>query len=155
MKVKSDHRSKVSNLSNWKEEAWKKSGLQRGSNPVEALIFFRLLSNCLNWKMYCDDHFSLTSTTAVQIWITSYILHIKEKSHTKNDKYLSPVSNFDLAMSQAMFSRFAEVLTVAMATSELRACAGGNHVTLASLQPSGSCLILSTSVIFHSRLMFM
>ena len=28
MKVNSDHRSKFSNLSNWKEEAWKKSGLQ-------------------------------------------------------------------------------------------------------------------------------
>ena len=38
------------------------------SNPVEALIFFRLLlSNCLNWKIYCDDHSSLSSTTAVQI----------------------------------------------------------------------------------------
>ena len=32
-----------------------------GSNPVEALIFFRLLlSNCLNWKIYCDDHISLS-----------------------------------------------------------------------------------------------
>ena len=32
-----------------------------GSNPVEALIFFRLLlSNCLNWKIYCDDHTSLS-----------------------------------------------------------------------------------------------
>ena len=29
MCVKSDHRSKFSNLSNWKEEAWKKSGLQQ------------------------------------------------------------------------------------------------------------------------------
>ena len=30
-----------------------------GSNPVDALIFFRLLlSNCLNWKIYCDDHIS-------------------------------------------------------------------------------------------------
>ena len=38
------------------------------SNPVEALNFFRLLlSNCLNWKIYCDDHSSLSSTTAVQI----------------------------------------------------------------------------------------
>ena len=28
-----------------------------GSSPVEALIFFRLLlSDCLNWKTYCDDH---------------------------------------------------------------------------------------------------
>ena len=38
-----------------------------GSNPVKALIFYRLLpSNCLNWKLYCDDHSSLSSTTAVQ-----------------------------------------------------------------------------------------
>ena len=38
-----------------------------GSNSVEALIFFRLLlSNCLNWKIYCNDHSSLSSTTAVQ-----------------------------------------------------------------------------------------
>ena len=144
MKVKCDHRSKFSNLSNWKEEVWKKSGLQRdsnpwppryrydalptelwshtlgarsiywvhifpcseimwniyeimcgfiaqlvghrtgiaevmGSNPVEALIFFRLLlSNCLNWKIYCDDHTSLSSTTAVQIWIISYIFHLRK-----------------------------------------------------------------------------
>ena len=34
MKVKCDHRSKFSNLSNWKEEAWKKkSRRQRDSNP--------------------------------------------------------------------------------------------------------------------------
>ena len=32
-KVKSDHRSKFSNLSKWKEEAWKISGLQLDSNP--------------------------------------------------------------------------------------------------------------------------
>ncbi len=29
MKVKSDHRSKFSNLSNWKEEAWKNQGFNR------------------------------------------------------------------------------------------------------------------------------
>ena len=40
-----------------------------GSNPSEALIFFRLLlSNCLNWKVYCDDHSSLSSTTAVELF---------------------------------------------------------------------------------------
>ena len=32
-----------------------------GSNPIEALIFFRLLSDYLNWKIYCDDHSSLSS----------------------------------------------------------------------------------------------
>ena len=41
--------------------------LEVRSNKKKALIFFRLLlSNCLNWKIYCDDHFSLSSTTAVQ-----------------------------------------------------------------------------------------
>ena len=39
-----------------------------GSIPVETLS--------LNWKIYCDDHFSLSSTTAFQLWIISYILHI-------------------------------------------------------------------------------
>ena len=67
MKVKCDHRSKFSNLRNWKEEAWKK---------ILKNFFFRLLlSNCLNWKIYCDDHSSLSSTIAVQIWIISYKLH--------------------------------------------------------------------------------
>ena len=54
MRVKNDHRSEFSNLSNWKEEAWKNQGFNgirtrdlrvagavrcTGSNPVEALIF--------------------------------------------------------------------------------------------------------------------
>ena len=41
--------------------------ITKRSNPVEALIFFRLLSNLSNWKIYCDDHTSLSSHTAVQI----------------------------------------------------------------------------------------
>ena len=61
-----------------------------GSNPVEALIFFRLLlSNCLNWKIYCDDHSSLSSTTAVQkneifhIYFTLLIL-VHPSSHAQH-----------------------------------------------------------------------
>ena len=39
-----------------------------GSNPVEAPIFFRLLlSNCLNWKIFCDDHSSLSVFANVQM----------------------------------------------------------------------------------------
>ena len=57
-----------------------------------------------------------------------------------------------------MFSRFTEVLTVAMATSVESMCwrdfAEGNYSTLVSLQPSGSSLILFTSVLFHSGIMF-
>ena len=49
-----------------------------GSNPVEALIFFRLLlSSCLNWKIHCEDHSSLSSITAVQIYELFHIyLHL-------------------------------------------------------------------------------
>ena len=48
-----------------------------GSNPVEALIFFRLLlSSCLNWKIHCEDHSSLSSITAVHMnyFIYLYII---------------------------------------------------------------------------------
>ena len=42
-----------------------------GSNPVEVLIFFRLLlSNCLNWKIYCDDHISLSLLSPILIKVT-------------------------------------------------------------------------------------
>ena len=39
MKVKSDHRSKFSHFSDWKEEAWKKSGPQWDSNKYTILTF--------------------------------------------------------------------------------------------------------------------
>ena len=44
-----------------------------GSNPVEALIFFRLpLSSCLNWKIYCDDHSSLWLIDwLIESWLAS------------------------------------------------------------------------------------
>ena len=76
MKVKSDHRSKF--IAQLVEH---RTGIAEvtGSNPAEALIFFRLLlSNCLNWKIYCDDHSSLSSTTAVQKY---ELFHIKTSHH--------------------------------------------------------------------------
>ena len=48
-----------------------------GLNPVEALIFFRLLpSICWNWKIYCDDHSSLSSLICKQF------LKLSETSET-------------------------------------------------------------------------
>ena len=38
-----------------------------GSNPVEALIFQASSFQLLKLEIYCDDHSSLSSTTAVQI----------------------------------------------------------------------------------------
>ena len=89
--MKSDHRYKFSNLSNWKEAALKlyqgfnkltslpmcgfiaqlvehHTGIAEvtGLTPVEALIFSGLLlSNCLNWKLYCNDHSSLSYSLVV------------------------------------------------------------------------------------------
>ena len=43
-------------------------------NPVKDLLFFSLLpSNCLNWTIYCDDHFSFSSSTVVQNMTFIYI----------------------------------------------------------------------------------
>ena len=56
------------------------NGIRIPLKPWFLLVFFffrLLLSNYLNWKIHCDDHSSLSSTTAVQKWIISYILHIK------------------------------------------------------------------------------
>ena len=70
-----------------------------GSNPVEPLIFFRLLlSNCLNWNIYCDDHSSLSSRTAVQKWIISYIVHIRQdvsKNSNEMTKWPFESGDFD------------------------------------------------------------
>ena len=65
-----------------------------GSNPVEALIFFRLLlSNCLNWKIYCDDHSSLWSTTAAQIY---ELFHIYFTSFHSRENELNKLASLPM-----------------------------------------------------------
>ena len=50
-----------------------------GSNPVEALVFFRLLfSNCLNWKIYCDDHSSISLLRRCYRDLSSLADHAKD-----------------------------------------------------------------------------
>ena len=57
--------------------AWLDCDLKELALHQLCLIFSGLpLSNWLNWKIYYDDHSSLSSPTASQIWIPSYILHI-------------------------------------------------------------------------------
>ena len=76
----------VRNCSTWQDKGvninvtnvWLHSSVGRASHRYRgghgfesrwSLDFFRLLlSNCLNWKIYCNDHSSLWSTTAVQIY---------------------------------------------------------------------------------------
>ena len=79
MNVKSDHRSKFSNLSNWNVEAWKKSGLQRDSNPWHPRIPVRCSTN---WAMKPDigseinllsSYFPLQWSVVKYIWNNSYL----------------------------------------------------------------------------------
>ena len=93
-KVKNDHRSKFSNVSNWKEEAWKKSGLQRDSNPwppryrcvahgfesrwspdfFQASSFQLLkLKNLLRWSFFTFISYNRSWKWLFHIYFTSYI----------------------------------------------------------------------------------
>ena len=51
MKVKSDHRSNFSNLSNWKEEAWKISSLKPWYFQASSFQLFKL-ENLLPWSLF-------------------------------------------------------------------------------------------------------
>ena len=84
------------NSTNWpRSQVWLHSSVGRASHRYRgghgfesrwSPDFFRLLlSNSLNWKINCDDHSSLSSTTAVHIWIISYKLHIKIEIEIKID----------------------------------------------------------------------
>ena len=60
-----------------------------GSNPVEALIFFRLLHfGCLNLKIYCDDHSSLSFSFWLDIFTLFLIVRKKRRSGVMHCDYL-------------------------------------------------------------------
>ena len=71
-----------------------------------------LLSNCLNWKIYCDDHSSLSSITAVQNMNSSSSIgkHFRDKHSfvpkdlTKNFSVLMKCANkFDCLVYEMFF----------------------------------------------------
>ena len=83
--MKNDHRSKFSNLSNWKEEAWKNqgfNGIRTRDLRDTGVMLYQLSYEATHWErgqfiefispvrseIYCDDHSSLWSTTAVQMY---------------------------------------------------------------------------------------
>ena len=53
MKVKNDHRSKFSNLSNWKEEAWKNqgfNGIRTRDLRVTGAMLYQLSYEATHWE---------------------------------------------------------------------------------------------------------
>ena len=101
MKVKCDHRSKFSNLSNWKEEAWKKSGLQRDSKPMTSAIPVRCSTNWAMKPNIGSKANLLSSFLPVQwnhvkyIWNNSYfVLRYEMKVKCDHRSKFSNLSNW-------------------------------------------------------------
>ena len=68
-----------------------------GSDPVEVLIFFRLLLfSYLNWKTHCEDHSSLSSITAVHMnyFIYTYIISLLTGRYELNKLTSLPMCGF-------------------------------------------------------------
>ena len=87
MKVKNDHRSKFSNLSNWKEEAWKNNqgfnGIRTLDLRVAGALLYQLSYESTYWERRQFIEFispvrseMMWSIDEIIRWIISYILHI-------------------------------------------------------------------------------
>ena len=73
--MKSDHHSKFSNLSNWKEEAWKSQGF----NGIWTRDLEIPVQCSTNWAMKPPIGSEVNFLNAANIWIISYnILHIHQ-----------------------------------------------------------------------------
>ena len=79
MKVKSDHRSKFSNLSNWKEETWKNQGFNgirtRDLRDTGAMLY-QLSYEATHWErgQFIEFISPMRSENDVKyIWNNSYI----------------------------------------------------------------------------------
>ena len=68
MRVKCDHRSKFSNLSNWKEEAWKKNqgfnGIRTHGLRDTGAMLYQLSYEATHWKQ--GQFIELISSRAVK-----------------------------------------------------------------------------------------
>ena len=77
-----------------------------GSNPVEALSFFRLLSSRLNWKIHCEDHSSLPSITQfkyMNYFIYTYIISLLTGRYELNKLTSLPMCGFIAQLVEQQF----------------------------------------------------
>ena len=77
MKVKGDYRSKFSNLSNWKEEAWKKQGFNgiRTRDLFDTgTMLYQLSYEATHWER--GQFIEFISSRAVKWWEVYEIIHI-------------------------------------------------------------------------------
>ena len=96
MKVKNDHRSKFSNLSYWKEEAWKKSGLQRISREPRERIDSRVWKTeigSLLWSFWLGKLPNDEKATPKERWayLTCFVLGKKCYERGKERKKIAKI----------------------------------------------------------------
>ena len=79
-KVKNDHRSKFSNLSNWKEEAWKSQGFNgirtRDLRDTGAMLY-QLSYEATHWERGQFSEF-ISPVRSEMMWSIYEIIHIFE-----------------------------------------------------------------------------
>ena len=80
MKVKNDHHSEFSNLSNWKEEAWKKknqafNGIRTRDLRVAGALLYQLSYEATHWErgQFTEFISPVKSEMMWSIWNNSYL----------------------------------------------------------------------------------
>ena len=83
MNVKSDHRSKFSNLSNWKEEAWKKNqgfnGIRTHDLRDTGAMLYQLSYEATHWKR--GQFIEFITSRAVKIFTAMITLYFHLQPH--------------------------------------------------------------------------
>ena len=82
LKVKNDHRSKFSNLSNWKEEAWKKNqgfnGIRTHDLRVADALLYQLSYEATHWErgQFIEFVSPVRNEMMWSIWNNSYLYYL-------------------------------------------------------------------------------
>ena len=77
MKVKNDHRSKFSNLSNWKEEAWTGfNGIRTRDLRVTGALLYQLSYEAIHWERGQFIEF-ISPMSSEMMWIIYEIIHFE------------------------------------------------------------------------------
>ena len=80
MKVKNDHRSTFSNLSNWKEEAWKKNqgfnGIRTSDLRVTGALLYQLSYEATHWEWGQFIEF-ISPVRSEMMWSIYEIIHFE------------------------------------------------------------------------------
>ena len=91
VKVKNDHRSKFSNLSNWKEEAWKNqgfNGIRTRDLRVTGALLYQLSYEAPHWERGQFIEF-ISPVRSEMMWSIYEIVHFRTTVVDKSEEWSS------------------------------------------------------------------